>query len=173
MGGPGNLIVKRTHSLFVDDLEVCQESNNVLKNVNEIIVQVSYDTGPCFGVPKCAEFIFEHGKIVRAEDLQVLETKMKTMEPDENKIFKFMGIEQADRFRTKTVFEKVKEGVSKRVKMIANTKLGDANLIKVINMKVMAVAAYATNICRLNVGELKKLDQTIRREHQEKNTLEK
>ena len=62
------------------------------------------------------------------------------------------------------MFETEKEEVSKRVKMIANTKLSDANLIKVINMEVIPVAAYATNICRFNVDELKELGQTIKRE---------
>ena len=75
--------------------------------------------------------------------------------------------------RTKTVFDRVKEEVSKRVKMIANTELNDANLIKAINMKVIPVAAYAMNICRFNVGELKELDQTIKRELRGKNMLGK
>ena len=48
--------------------------------------------------------------------------------------------------------------------MIANTKLNNANLIKAINMKIIPVAAYAMDICRINVGELKELDQTIKRE---------
>ena len=39
--------------------------------------------------------------------------------------------------------------------MIANTKLNDANLIKVINTKVILVAAYAMTICRFSVVELK------------------
>ena len=30
--------MKRTHSLFIDNLEVYQEGHNALKNVNEIIV---------------------------------------------------------------------------------------------------------------------------------------
>ena len=47
---------------------------------------------------------------------------MKTMDPDENEIYKFLGIEQADRIRTKAVFERVKEEVSKRLKMIANSE---------------------------------------------------
>ena len=67
------------------------------------------------------------------------------------------------------VFERVKEEVLKRVKMIANTKLNDANLIKAINMKVILDAAYAMNICRFNFGELKELDQTIKRELRGKN----
>ena len=62
------------------------------------------------------------------------------------------------------MFERVKEEVSKRVKMIANIEFSDANLIKAVNMKVIPVAVYAMNICRFNVGELKELNQTIKRE---------
>ena len=129
-----------------------------------MIVQASHDTGACYGVSKCAEIIFEHGKVVRGEGLQVLEERMKTMDPDETEIYKFLGIEQADGIRMKTLFERVKEEVSKRVKMIANTELNDANLIKAINMKNTPLSVYAMNICRFNVGELKELDQTNKRE---------
>ena len=86
MGEPGNRIVKRTHSLFVGDLKVYQESHNVLKNVNEISVQASHSTGACYGVLKCAEIIFERGKMVIGEGPQVLEERMKTMDPDENEM---------------------------------------------------------------------------------------
>ena len=41
MGEPGNRDVKRTHSLFADDLKVYQESRKILKDVNEVIVQAS------------------------------------------------------------------------------------------------------------------------------------
>ena len=70
----------------------------------------------------CVEIIFKHDKMVREEVLQVLRQRMKTMDPDENEIYKFLGIEQADRIRTKAVFERVKEEVSKRLKMIANSE---------------------------------------------------
>ena len=173
MGEPGNRIMKRTHSLFVDNLEVYQEGHNALKNVNEIIVQASHDTVACYGVSKCAKIIFEHGKMVRAEGLQVLEERMKTMEPYENEIYKFLGNEQADGIRTETVFERVKEDISKRVKMIVNTKLSDANLSKKINMKVIPVAAYAMNIYNFNIGELKETDQKIKRELRRKNVVGK
>ena len=75
MGPPGNRDVSRTHSLFVDDLKVYQESHEILRDVNEIIVQASHDTGACYGVSKCAcaEIEFEHGKIVKGEGLEVLE----------------------------------------------------------------------------------------------------
>ena len=82
MRGQGNRIVKRTHIPFVDDLKAYQESHNVLKNANEITVQASQDTGACYGVLKCAEIMFEHGKMMRGEGLQVLEERMKTVNPE-------------------------------------------------------------------------------------------
>ena len=56
--------------------------------------------------------------MVRGEGLQVLEERMKTMNPDENEIYKFLGIEQADGINTEAVYERVKEEVTKRVKML-------------------------------------------------------
>ena len=112
-------------------------------------------------------------KMVRGEGLQVLEERMKTMDPDENEIYKLMGIEQADGIRTKTVFKRLKEEVSKRVKMPAKTELNDANLLKEINMKVIPIAAYTMSICRFNVGWLKELDQRVKRKLQGKNMLGK
>ena len=163
MGEPGNRVVKRTHSLFVDDLKVYQESHQALKIVNEIIVQASHDTGACYGVSQCAEIIFKNGKMVKGEGLQVLEERMKTMDPDENEIYKFLGIEQTDGIRTKAVYERVKEEVAKRMKMIVKTELNDENLTKAINIKVIPVAAYVMNICKFNVSELKELNQIIKR----------
>ena len=81
---PANRVVKRTHSFFVDDLKVYQESHNALKIMNETIVQASHNTGACYGVSKCAEIIFQNKKMVRGEGLQVLKDRMKTMNPDEN-----------------------------------------------------------------------------------------
>ena len=171
MGEPGNRLVKRTHSLFVDDLKVYQENHNTLKIVNEIIVQASHDTRACYGVSKCAEIVFERGRMVNGEELHVLEERMKKMDPDENEIYKFLGLEQADGIKTKTVFERVKAEVSKRVQLITNTELNDVNLIRAINMKVIPVAAYAMNVCKFNMGELKELDQVIKRELRQKNML--
>ena len=157
--------------MFVDDLKVYQESHKALKIVNEIIVQASHNTGACYGVSKCAEIIYQNGKMVRREGLQVLEERMKTMNPDENEIYKFLGIEQVDGIKTKAVYERVKEEVTKRVKMLTKTELNDANLIKTINMKVIPVATYAMNVCKFTVAELKELDQIIKKELRVKNML--
>ena len=171
MGAPGSLSISRTHSLFIDDLKQYQESHEIIKNVNEIIVQASLDTGACYGVAKCAEIVFERGKMVRGEGLPVLEERMKTTDPDENEIYKFLGVEQEDGIKTKNVFERVKNKVKKRTKMLVETELNDANLIHAINEKVIPVAAYPMNVCQFNKGELMELDQVVKRELRLRNML--
>ena len=88
---------------------------------------------------------------------------------DENEICTFLGIEQVDGIKTEKVFEQVKGEVNKRVKMLTNTELNDVNLVCAINTKVIPVAAYPMNVCKFNGGELKELDQVIKRELRSKN----
>ena len=166
-----NRNISRTHSLFINDLKQYQGNHEIIKKVNEIIVQASLDTGACYGVAKCAEIVFERGKMVRGEGLPVLEERMKTMDPDENEICKFLGVEQADGIKTKNVFERVKNEVRKRTKMLVETELNDANLICAINEKVIHVAAYPMNVCQFNKGELMELDQVVKRELRSRNML--
>ena len=162
MGLPGCRDISRTHSLFVDDLKQYQENHETLKDVNKIIVQASHDTGACYGVAKCAKIVFERGKMVRGEGLQVLEEHMESMDPDENEIYNFLGIEQADGIKTKRVYERVKHEVTKRVRMLINTELNDINLVRAINAKVIPVAAYPMNVFKFSNRELKELDQVIK-----------
>ena len=78
-----------------------REKQPALKDVLEMIVQASHDTGACYGVAKCAETVFEGGKMVKVEGLEVLEERINAMDPDENAIFKFLGIEQVDGIKTR------------------------------------------------------------------------
>ena len=98
---------------------------------------------------------------------------MKTMDPEENEIYKFLGIEQVDEIKTKKVFERVKDEVNKRVKMLTNTELNEVNLVRAINMKVTPVATCPMNVCKCNGGEPKELDQVINHELRSKNVLGK
>ena len=157
----------------MDDLKQYQESHKFLKDVNEIVVQASHDTGACYGVSKCSEIVFEHGKMVRGEGLPVLDERMETIDPDENEIYKFLGVEQADGIKTRVVFESVKSEVENRVKMLVNTELNDTNLISAINVKVIPAAAYSMNVCKFSKGELNELDQIVKRELRSKQMLVK
>ena len=80
-----------------------------MKDVNETIAQASFYTEACYGVAKYAEIIFERAMMVKGEWLQVLEERMKTMDPDQKEIYKFLWEEQADEIKTKEVYNIVKE----------------------------------------------------------------
>ena len=107
--------------------------------------------------------------MVKGEGLEVLEKRMKAIDPDENEIYRFLGIEQANGIKTKKVFERIKGEVNKMVKMLTNTKLNDVNLVRAINTKVIPVAAYSMNVCKFTDRELKELDQVIKRDLRLKN----
>ena len=45
-------------------------------------MKVSFDTGACYGVKKCAEIAFKKGKMVKGEGLQILRERMKALDPE-------------------------------------------------------------------------------------------
>ena len=114
LGQPGRECIKRTHSLFIDDLKVYQENHHKMEIANETIVKVSMDIGVCYGVKKCAEIVIKEGKMVKGEGLPVLEEKMKALDPEQNDVYKFLGVEQSNDIDVKKVLERVKKVIKKR-----------------------------------------------------------
>ena len=96
---------------------------------------------------------------------------MKTIDPDENEIYKFLGVEQADGIKKKEVYNRVKEEISRRMNIITRTELNDKNLVKAINAKVIPVAAYPMNVCKFTQSELTELEQVIKRDLRKNNML--
>ena len=139
--------------------------------VNEMIVQASHDTGECYGVSKRAEIVFERGKMIKGEGLQVLQGRMETIDLDDNELYRFLGVEQSDGIKKKDMMERVKIELIRRLELLAKTKLNDENLMTAINSKVILVAAYTMNICRFTKTGLSELHQIIKREPRDKSML--
>ena len=171
MGPPGQRLVKRTHSLFIDDLKTYQESHELLCAVNEMLVKASKDTGACYGVNKCAEMVFQRGRMVLAEGLEVLQEKMRSLDPDQNETYKFLGIEQGKKIDKEKAFERVTTEMEKRLKSLTELELYDKNLIRAINCRVIPVAAYTMNVIRFSKAELNEFDMIVKRELRNKNML--
>ena len=133
MGQKDEERVKRTHSLFIDDLKTYQENQQKLEIANEMIVKASMDTRACYGVKKCAEIVFKKGKMIKGEGLTVLEEKMEALDPNKNEIYMFLGCEQANKIDMKRVMERVKKEIRKRLNHLTSLNLNDQNLMKAIN----------------------------------------
>ena len=61
--------------------------------------------------------------MVKDEGLPVLNERINTMGADENEIYRFLGVEQADGIKMKEVHNRVKEEINRKINIIAKIKL--------------------------------------------------
>ena len=162
MGLPGDRQLKRTHSLFIDDLKTYQENHVKLELANNILVQASLDTGAMYGVKKCAKIIFERGKMVKGNGLQIMGERIEALNPENNEIYKFLGCEQAAGSDMTRILVRVESEMRKRMIAITEMSLYDKNMIKAINCRVIPVAGYVMNVCRFTNKQLDELDKMIK-----------
>ena len=72
---------------------------------NKTIAKASPDTVACSGVKKCAETVFNRGRLSQAKGLDVLAKKMKALDPEQYETYKFLRCEQAEHIDTNAVCE--------------------------------------------------------------------
>ena len=100
--------------------------------------------------------------MIKGEGLTVLEEKMDALDPNKDKIYKFLGCEQADKFDVKRIMERVKKEIRMRLDHLTGLNLNDKNLMKSINCRVMSVAGYVMNVCDLGKLDLDELEMTLK-----------
>ena len=137
--------------------------------VNEILVKASTDTAAIYGVKKCAEIIFKRRKMVKGDGLQVINDKMKALDPEQNEIYKLLGCEQSEEIEKDRIMERIANQMEKRKKQLINQQLYDRTLIKAINCRVIPVASYFMNVCKFTITDLNKLDKVIKKALRENN----
>ena len=164
MGSTRERNLKKTHSLFIDDLKVYQESHTKMKIVNETIVEASNDIGSRYGVKKCAEAVFRNGVVVEGNGLKVLEERMKTLNPNKNEYYKFLGCEQAAGIDRINVIKRTKVAIKDRLDKLWKYQLYDKNLMKAINTMVIPIATYPMNVMKISRGDLLEMEGIIKKE---------
>ena len=90
--------------------------------------------------------------MIKGEGLSVLQERMKTLDPNDNETYRFLGVEQSGGIKKKDVMERVKIEVIRRLELLTKTELNDENLMTAINSEIIPVAAYTINLCRLKVN---------------------
>ena len=64
--------------------------------------------------------MFERGKMIIDEGLTVLQERMKTIDPDDNQTYKFLGVEKSDGINKKDLVERMKIKLSNQQVGIVN-----------------------------------------------------
>ena len=109
MGRRDEKRVKRTRSLFIDDLKNYQESHRKLMNVvNEMIVKASVDTEACYRVKKFAKIFFRKDEMIKGERLAVLE-KNGCIKPEQKQDLQISWVQTGRLNQCKTNYGKSKE----------------------------------------------------------------
>jgi hypothetical protein len=163
MGAPKNRNTKVNRFYFIDDLKVVQGSEADLKRANSIIGKVSEDMGMRFGISKCAEIVYERGKMVKGEGLDLKEGTVKALNPENQEFYTFLGIEEGEGQMDKLVKIRVTEKCFELINKLCSMQLYERNLVKSINCKAMATVRYSMSICHYTKTELKELDIRVRR----------
>ena len=133
MGRPEQHDIKRTHSLFVDNLKVYQQDHQKLQVANEIIVKVSMDTGVSYWVKKSLEVVYNAGTIIKGEKLAVPEKKDESTRSRTKQSMKFLGCEQPGKTEVKKMMTRAKKEMQNRTEQLVRIDLHDSNLMKAIN----------------------------------------
>ena len=107
--------------------------------------------------------------MVKGECLKVLNERMKTTDLEENEIYKFLNVEQADGIKMKEVYSRMKEEISGTMNIITRTELNGKNMVKAINMNVIPTSPM--NVSKFTQSELTELDQVIKRDLIKNNLL--
>ena len=81
-----------------------------------MVVQASLDAEASYGVKKRAKIIFSREKMVKGERIVVLDKRMKSLDPDLNKIYKFLGCEKAEGIKADVVYKRESKEIEKRIK---------------------------------------------------------
>ena len=88
---------------------------------------------------------------------------MKALDPTQNKNYKFLECEQADKIDVQSVYSRVKAEMENRMKLLTSTELCEKNMMKVINTKVIPVTSYVMNVCESNMKQIDEFDKLIKK----------
>ena len=99
--------------------------------------------------------------------MQALQERMNALEPNENKINKFLGCEQAERIDMKKAMKTFQIQMEKRTRKLVGGGLYDKTMVKAINCRV--ILADMMNVCTFTGKELDQLDKGIKKISRESN----
>lgn len=90
---------------------------------------------------------------MKGEGLIVLYKKMKPLNPDLNKSYKFLESEPAEAIKSFGIHKRVSKSMERRMKTLTDSQVYGKNLVKAINTRVIPVARYvlsARNFTKIN-----------------------
>ena len=110
-----------------------------------------------FGIEKCAMLVMKSGKRHVTEGVELPNQAIR-----EKKIYKYLGILEADTIKHQEMKEKIKKEYVRKTRKLLETKLYSRNFIKGINTRAVPLVRYSRPFLKWT-RELKPMDQQTRK----------
>ena len=137
------------HLLYVDDLKLIAESDEVLSSMMEETKSFFGSVGLEMNRGKSAT-----NREVCASDAELLEGTQS---------YKYLGIaEDGNSMPTTSMFGRIKDEVLRRAEALCKTRLNGRNMIRAINEYAISVINYHVGVLKLEPRDFQDLDQQIR-----------
>ena len=146
---------KINHLLFLDDLNLCSQSEKGFDSLVQTVCVFSENIGMEFSIKKCAMLVMEKGKILKSVGIELPDGKLiKSLQEGER--YKYLGVLEAD----KLLEEKMKLNVSKeyirRLRKVLKSKLNCRNLVCGVNTWAKSLIRYSAAFVSWRKSELKR-----------------
>jgi len=146
----------------MDDLKLIAKSEEELQKQIQRIKIFSDDINMEFGLEKCTKFTFKRGKLTHFQNL-VIDTNREIQELEQEKTYKYLGIEESDGIQHQQMKERLKQEYSRRLRMILIYELNGRNKITAIGELAVSVLRYSFGIINWRIEEIKKIDRKTRK----------
>ena len=157
-GDDGKLI---NHLLFMDDLKLYAGKKDDLEKLLGTVHSFSKDIGMEFGMEKCAVLVMEAGMKVECDGIELPDGQLIKEVDDDG--YKYLGVLEGARIKTKEMKELVKKEYLRRVKLVARSRLYGGNLVRAVNVWAVSVVRYTAGVLDWNKSELKAMDVKTRK----------
>ena len=162
--GCGYQIISKSinHLFYMDDLKLFARNDNELTGLLDTVKKFNHNIGMQFGLDKCAKVTFIKGKIVKAENI-TLDVSTTIKELEQERIYIYLGIQEAEGVSNAANKEKVRKEFYRRVRATLQTELNARNKIMAINSLAILTVTYSFNVLNWTMSEIKRLDIKVRK----------
>ena len=153
---------KITHSFFIDDLKMDSDTIKNLEKMLSLSKEKMKDIGLEWNEKKSKYLIIKRGEVdVTQGDLKLQDgSKIKSLKNEE--VYKFLGIPENEVHDITNIVDSLMDLIKKRASVIWSSPLSDHNKVVATNIFVHSCVEYFMWTEKINLTDLRKMDQIIR-----------
>ena len=144
------------HLLYMDDIKLYANGKENMNRLLNLLHTFTSDINMNFGIDKCAILHVNKGKIEEENDHLLPNLNHETG-------YRYLGLLESNEFHQKTIKEKTKNELYRRVRKILQSQINALNCSRAIKNFAVPVIRYSFGILHWTQTELSQIDRNIRK----------